>query len=383
MGSLLAAQCRETLGGGGMSSEKASLQDLVIQLQAEDLVSADSNTIERALGHMADVQPWYVRTMVGFGAWLASLLLIGFVASIGFTLEGGFSIFGLGFMAGAVLLRRTSESDFMIQSALAASLAGQALLIVGVMETVNWDEPEVIFTLLIFLNVVLFVIFPDRIHRVLSVLISIGSVTVLFYIWEWNVLVPLLGPAVAMTLILLSRNWTKLLADGKGIFLRPLQSGLMLSAFGCLMLSTVYILPELGGSFEFYPRPWISTVLLGVLLLFVARDAWAGILTGASQITIAVIYALLVVFIGCAWMAPGLILALIVTLLGANSGHRTMAGAGIGFLVVFLGAYFYGIQITMLQKSATLVASGIAILVARWLVLKLLSGIDQEEASHV
>jgi len=366
-----------------MSSEKASLQDLVIQLQAEDLVSADSNTIERALGHMADVQPWYVRTMVGFGAWLASLLLIGFVASIGFTLEGGFSIFGLGFMAGAVLLRRTSESDFMIQSALAASLAGQALLIVGVMETVNWDEPEVIFTLLIFLNVVLFVIFPDRIHRVLSVLISIGSVTVLFYIWEWNVLVPLLGPAVAMTLILLSRNWTKLLADGKGIFLRPLQSGLMLSAFGCLMLSTVYILPELGGSFEFYPRPWISTVLLGVLLLFVARDAWAGILTGASQITIAVIYALLVVFIGCAWMAPGLILALIVTLLGANSGHRTMAGAGIGFLVVFLGAYFYGIQITMLQKSATLVASGIAILVARWLVLKLLSGIDQEEASHV
>jgi uncharacterized membrane protein len=60
-----------------------------------------------------------------------------------------------------------------------------------------------------------------------------------------------------------------------------------------------------------------------------------------------------------------------------------MTGAGIGFLVLFLGTYFYGIQITMLQKSVTLVTAGVAILVARWIVLKLLPDSAQWEVSHV
>jgi hypothetical protein len=366
-----------------MSKGKVSLNELVATLQAENLITADSEQVERALEHMSGVQPWYVRTMVGFGAWLASLLLIGFVSSIGFTFEGGFALFGLGFMSGAVLLRRSSPSDFMIQSALAASLAGQALFIFGVMDAVDWDEPEVIFGLLIFLNIVLFAIFPDRLHRVMSVMLSFGSLTVLFYFWKLNALVPLLGPAITVALIWISRNRMALLAGGMGVYVRPLQSGLMLSAFGCLMMSTVYILPELGGTFEFYPRPWISTVLLGLLLLYVARDAWAGMLATAPQSTVVTIYTLLAIIIGCVWMAPGLVLALIVTLLGLSSGHRTMTGAGIGFLVLFLGTYFYGIQITMLQKSVTLVTAGVAILVARWIVLKLLPDSAQWEVSHV
>jgi uncharacterized membrane protein len=214
-------------------------------------------------------------------------------------------------------------------------------------------------------------------------MLSFGSLTVLFYFWKLNALVPLLGPAITVALIWISRNRMALLAGGMGVYVRPLQSGLMLSAFGCLMMSTVYILPELGGTFEFYPRPWISTVLLGLLLLYVARDAWAGMLATAPQSTVVTIYTLLAIIIGCVWMAPGLVLALIVTLLGVSSGHRTMTGAGIGFLVLFLGTYFYGIQITMLQKSVTLVTAGVAILVARWIVLKLLPDSAQWEVSHV
>lgn len=362
-----------------MNGASPSLKDVFSQLRAEGLIEAGDGAVEHAIQHMADVQPWYVRTMVGFGAWLASLLLVGFVASIGTILDWGYVLFGLGFMVGAVFLRNASANDFTIQCALAGSLAGQALFVFGVIEVANWDEPEAVSGMVIVLNAILFVVFADRIHRVLSVLLVVGSVTVLFYAWEWNAAVPVLGPMLAAALVILDRNRSKLVTAGKGAYLRGLQSGVMLSAFGCLLMSTVYILPELGVSFEFYPRPWVSTVLLGALLVFVARQAWAALLGDAPQSTLYVVYGMLTVVVFGAWNAPGLLLALIVTLLGASSGHRTMVGAGIGFFVLFLAAYFYGIQTTMLQKSATLVASGVAILSARWLILRLLS----EERSHV
>jgi hypothetical protein len=328
---------------------------------------------------MSEVQPWYVRTMVGFGAWLASLLLIGFVASIGTILDWGYIFCGLGFMVGAVFLRNAAENDFTTQCALAGSLAGQALFVYGVMEATGRSSTEAVSGMIIVLNVILFMFFRDRIHRVLSVLLVVGSVTVLLYAWHWNALVPVLGPVLAAALVALGANRSRLVAVGKGAYLRPLQSGVMLSAFGCLLLSTVYVLPELDLSFQFYPRPWVSAVLLGALLVFVARGSWQTLLDGAPQSTTYLVYGTLTVVIVAAWNAPGLLLALTVTLLGASSGHRTMVGAGIGFFVVFLVAYFYGIQTTMLEKSVTLVLSGAAILAARWMVLRVLS----KEPSHV
>jgi len=365
-----------------MSDANVSIDDVVTQLDAEGLLNAETGAVEQAVGKMADIQPWYVRTMVGFGAWVASLMLIGFVASIGLTFDWGFAFFGLGFMVGAVLVRNTSNNDFMVQCSLAASLAGQALFVYGTMEGANWDLPEIAVGIVIFLNVVLFVVFPDRIHRVLSVLLIVGAATMLLYMWKWNVVIPLLGPVLATLLVFMDRNRSRFVAGGKGAFLRPLLSGLMLSAFGCLMISTIYVLPELGGSFEFYPRPWISTILLGALLLYVARDSWDTLLAGAGQTAEVVVYGLLVVVMASAWIAPGLLLALVVILLGAKSGHRTMLGAGVGFLVVFLGAYFYGIQLTMLQKSATLIGTGVVVLVARFVMLKLLSR-SAGEPDHV
>ena len=68
-------------------------------------------------------------------------------------------------------------------------------------------------------------------------------------------------------------------------------------------------------------------------------------------------------------LGSALLLALIVTLLGAAAGQHTFAGAGIAFLAVFVTAYFYGMETTLLTKSITLVATGAAVLVARWILL--------------
>lgn len=366
-----------------MTRENVPLQQVVDGLRSEGLLPENSDdTVAQLIENLRDTQPWYIRTMVGFGAWLASLLLIGFVGSIGFAADAGFVIVGVLFVGAAIFARKHSESDFVVQSALASSLAGQAVFAYGIVAISGGNDFEHILGVVIILNGILFFVFPDRIHRVLSILIAMSSLATLLYIWEFNAVVPIIGPVIAAAMVFSYLNQGAIIAGGRGHLTRPLTSGLMLSAFGFLLLSTVYILPELGWEYEFYPRAWISTLLLGALLLYTGTRVWPQIGGAARSPAMAVFYGLLVVMTAAAWAAPGLLLALIVIMLGTSSGNRVYLGAGIAFLVVFIACYFYGIQVSMLTKSISLVTAGAAVLAARWLLLKVTADSIEGGAGH-
>ena len=367
-----------------MRPDSVALGDVIDGLVASHkMTHEDAQHARLLLQKKKVVQPWYVRTMVGFGAWLASFFVIGFFTGV-FAGMGsvGFIVIGLMLVAGAVSLRRVFTSDFMVQCALAGSLAGQAMAAFGLIDAMEWREIEVFCWAVIVMSTVLFVIFPDRIHRVVSVLLATGSLLVFIYAKELNALVPVVGPALAVAFVALHEHEGSLVERGHGALLRPLQNGLMLGAFGCLLLSTVYLLPELGSYFDFYPRPWISTILLGALFLYVGYRVWPPLVTKSQQYGLVLVYGLMSIVIAAAWLAPGLLLALIVVMIGAASGNRSTTGAGVAFLVVFVAAYFYGIEITMLEKAGTLVASGIAILLARWALLKVMAGSPAAETSN-
>lgn len=354
-----------------MPTDKTTLDDVIDRLAAEGLISAELHTeAETYLAHRRAIQPWYIRAMVGFGAWLASLLLIGFVAGLSIYSDGGSAIIGLLLVVIANVVRRASANDFFVQSALASCLAGQALFTWGIFSLIGAEEFEALLMLVIVASVALFFLYPDRIHRVIMVLISGGSLITLFYVWELNALIPVLGPAFAAVLIYVQRTQSQIIASGHGQLLRPLMTGLMLCAFGTLMISTIYVLPELSIDYEFYPRPWVSTILLGMLFLYVGSSLWPRLVDPTDATVAATVYAIMLAIIAASGAAPGLLLALLVIMLGADSGQKSMTAAGVGFLAVFLIAYFYGIETTMLVKSMTLIASGVVVLFARYLVLR-------------
>lgn len=364
-----------------MTGNGISLSEVVDGLHADGLLSdrAAEQAVE-IIQNLHDVQPLYIRMMVGFGAWLASLLLIGFVVGFSLAAQGGYVFVGIGLIVAAVVLRRRNDSDFVVQSSLAISLAGQGVLAYGVADFDLGSKMQGVMLTVALTSSILFVVFPDRIHRVLMVLFAASSITLLIYTEELNVVVPFLGPLAMAAFLMLHKHQARVIARGLGALLRPLMSGLMLSAFGCLLLSTVYILPELGVDFAFYPRPWISSLLLGALLIYVVLDSWRQVLRELPAYATPVLCTLLVVVIAAAWAVPGLLLALIVVVAGAAEGNRTYIGAGVAFLAFFLGAYFYGIQVSMPVKSATLAATGVAIMLLRWTLLGLLS--KTREAVH-
>lgn len=352
------------------------LRRVVDGLTGEGLLSgADAAQARAVIERLQDIQPWYVRTMVGIGAWLASLLLIGFVA--GFSLAvGGSALVGLGLVVAAVLVRTRASSvavfkgsDFVVQSSLAASLAGQALLAWGMADALSDASVEWLCVIVMGLGSVLFFAFPDRIHRVLMVLFVTCALVVLMYARDLAALVPVVGPLLALGLVVVHRRRPELYARGRGALVRPLEDALMLASFGCLMLSTVYVLPELDADLAFYPRPWVSTLMLAALMLYVAYPLRADLFRDAAPMALPVAGALALTVVAAAWWAPGLLLALIVVLLGAARGQAAMTCAGIAFLVVFTAAFFYGIEVGLLTKSITLAATGGTVLLARWLLL--------------
>jgi hypothetical protein len=355
------------------------LRDVVAALEREGRLSeAAAARAEALLATLAGAQPWYVRAMVGFGAWLASLLLIGFAAGLGFAV-GGTAFAGAAAMALAVFVRRRFDNDFVVQAALAASLAGQALFAYGMAEMLPGETFELFCIVVILVSTALFAAMPDRIHRVLCILIASSAIAMLVYLWALHALVPMLGPLYAITLVVIEKQRAHITVLGYGQFVRPTQIGLMLSAFGMLLLSTVYLLPELRIEFTFYPRPWLSTLLLGALLLYVLHGIAPRLLSGARPFARPLVYGLAMLTIAAAWAAPGILLALVVVLLGVSAGNRAFAAAGVGFLAVFVGAYFYGIEITMLAKSITLISTGAALLIVRHALLTVLA--PQAEAA--
>lgn len=365
-----------------MSTADMSLHEVLNRLQAENLLGPD-DTPGNHLDVLTTQQPWYIRAMVGLGAWLASLLLIGFVASFSLVMDGGYAVVGTLLIIGAILVRRRSDNDFLVQCTLACSLAGQALCAYGVAEALGHDRHEIFLGLALAMSALLFFVYPDRIHRVIMVCLAAGSFTGLLYAWEWNALIPVLGPLFAGALILLHRRRPHLVAGPYAAISRPLMNGLMLSAFAVLLLSTVYVLPELGLETRLYPRPWISTILFGALLFYAAIPMVRSLAHPGHASAGATLYGLIALIVACSWAAPGLLLGLIVTILGATHTNRTYIGAGLVFCVIFLATYFYGIEISMLAKSLTLVSAGTVLLVSRRIILRLVQAPGAQEAHHV
>ncbi len=177
-----------------MSAATPSVRAVFAALEHEGRVAA--NWPERAIAALAaeaDAPPWYVRVLVGFGAWLASLLLIAFVVMSVTDSESPMVAVGGVMMVAALGARFASGHDFVAQAALAVSLAGQALLAFGLMRhgtsTVLWT--------VIGCQAALALVFPDRIHRFLSVLVAVSAAVVLLYYLKLQAGIPVLALALA------------------------------------------------------------------------------------------------------------------------------------------------------------------------------------------
>jgi hypothetical protein len=247
---------------------------------------------------------------------------------------------------------------------LAASLAGQVLLVFGLVGNSTFDIASRYFVVFL-LEIALALLMPNFIHRVLS---SWAAMAALSF---WLDRLGLRGVAPGIAAAGVAMLWLNELAwTGWDGLCRPIAYGLVLALLQITAMPLVgqldWLLSSGGGNPWLYPRSavlgasLVAAVLLVTVWRLLDREGQApagGVGIAAQAATIALALA--------SYFAPGLGTAALVLLLGFAAGNRVLVGLGVFALGAYLSHYYYQLQQTLLLKSMVLALSGALLLSAR------------------
>ncbi|NKF49177.1 DUF4401 domain-containing protein [Shewanella sp. WXL01] len=358
------------------------------QLYTLDLVTGDKPTL------CEDVDsPWFVKLLLAAAGWLAALFLLGFIfLSLSFLLEEDALPFivGPGIILAAGVLFARKGNEFYEHLALALSLTGQAVLMIGFAEHFDTKACFVIASIVQF---GLILLMPNAIHRFCSAALAGMCLMASMSLWGLPYLAEALLFALASYLILTEFDlykrplprWYQLFAASSAGYHR------MAVAYGLLFISvlqTCFLVFEYNWikqvSFRYseaaFTSPWMGDLLMGLVALFITRT----ILSRYSGIPVTVRAAVLII-IGLLAMltmqAHGLIVGVLVMLLGMSASNNLLIGAGVLALVSFMSAYYYWLDVSLVVKSGILLVTGALLLIVRWGMLRYVAVSEQVGAN--
>ncbi|MBV7315994.1 DUF4401 domain-containing protein [Shewanella sp. NIFS-20-20] len=336
------------------------------KLHAAGLVDAETRQLADEL-----TSPWYIKGLLAFSGWLASLF---FLVFLGVTFDFAFreplntALCGAGMLIMAFGLFRTQLNEFLSHAALVLSLSGQFLL-----AWAAFDVTQNAFAWLMVagMQLLLMLLFPNVIHRLVSAFLMVISSCVAL---------DLLGcPFVAPSVLLGAAAWLWLHEYTYPQYIKEINAlgyGLLL---GLVVIACVgfyadgFSLYTDNRTFELLTRPWFEDVLTSIVLL-VAVVKVLAILEFCWRDRLA-IWALVVTLLVCVATikAPGISLGWLILLLGFNGSNRVLIGLGISALLIYLSHYYYQLDTSLMVKSQSLLCLGLVLLGARWSLLKLVA----------
>jgi len=323
--------------------------------------------------------PWYLRGLVGIGAWLASVFF--FIFIVMFTglrepQQTTFGCMGIVLLIIAVIVGRLKLGLFVNQCALAVSLAAQAMLYYGF---VNEEHPlGMTAPLSIGLAALLYFAYPEYLSRLITCIAALQITLVWIYVGSdgdpfSETLRPQSDLAGMITLY-----WALLLAGICWCFLRPRNSSSMLVALGhALLISiTAWQIENLTNlwvrsSVIEYSPPWVFWLVIHfrvilTALTFFGVAVWAAGGLGVVRANAPLFAGLALALAALIWLgAGGVLLALLFMLLGFSLQSGTILGLGLILFPVFLTSYYYNLNLDLLAKAGVLAGSGLILLALR------------------
>lgn len=328
--------------------------------------------------------PWFVRVMLGVAGWFGALFLLFFVGlgmAFIFKNAGAALLLGAGACAvAAVLFRKLPEHDFAGQFAFAVSLAGQVLITYGIADAIGKSVGPVALVMA-GVQAALFWLLPNYVHRVWAAWTGVCALALALADGGFFAFTP------ALVLVAFAWVWLKEFDLAKhGTLVRAGGYGLALAAVVVAVVqgefSITRILDHPASPVGGLIGIWIGAALTGAALLWAVVQLLAreDVPLESAQGKIAFAGALILAL--ATLKAPGIGPAAAVLVIGFANGNRILAGLGILAMLGYLSHYYYSLEITLLEKSAVLAATGVALLAARLALLRYWPASESEEVPH-
>ncbi len=352
------------------------------RLQAEGLVEGEPPAADKAA-------PWYVRAMLGIAGWIGAFFLILFVGvAFASIMNDGASSIVLGALCCAAawfMFRQFDGNDFAEQFALAISLVGQMMIVVGLGLYLK-PEQAPFYLAVAAVEIGLALLVPNFLHRVLATSGAAVALALAIYMLQLHGLsAPLLCAGLAYVW-LEPKRWA---TDGR--LWRPIGYGLVLALLLAETFRIVGAGDLIGGGSSYYgaPQTWIAIHgpmigrgLIALVLGWVAFAICRGEGLAPNSRTTIVAVAAALAFGLLALGAPGLASAVLVLLLGFAAGNRILMAVGILSLLGFVSHYYYSLYATLLEKSGLLAVTGLVLLGACFALRRTASAPAATEAGH-
>jgi uncharacterized membrane protein len=317
--------------------------------------------------------PWYLRVLIGAGAWIGASFLLSAILSLilmaaGEQMNSLAIIIGVVFIAGSIpMRRRVGTSPFLTQLALVISSTGQILIIGGI--GAETHEVMAASGAAIFTSLVLIGWFPDRVQRFSATLVVFGAM--LTIVIEHRIphgMDPLAVLAVILMLVL-CRFAPRALMVAHAELVEPVVYGLAIALIGFLTIHTVVSIGEI------FNETWgmlglfsIGAFNLALLALAVSIFIEQGVSFSRPEVLGAL--GGLVLLGAITRSTPGVVATLLLLVLGFDRRARGLIALGASFFLGFGAAYYYDMRLTLLQKSGVLALSGAVCLLA-WVVVRM------------
>jgi uncharacterized membrane protein len=323
--------------------------------------------------------PWYLRLLMGGAAWVGALFMLSTVLglvslALGERVDLAALVLGLLLIPAGVRMR-AARGEFVRQASLVCVITGQ-LLLLGAIGSLS-DSVAVTSIATIVSTAVLIVAYDEAVYRFGGTLAVIGAVLVLAFERKVPYGMGLITAATACVPVAVWRVWP----GPSGVTIpgwsQPLHRLLDPVAWACAvtacsLLAVQAAIEAVTGTAGYapgfisllLPRPWPLTSVMVVLLVWtavqVARDHGSELTDPTPLAAIAGSIAIGLLTLS----TPAVCGALMLVVLGFDRRRAGLVGLAASFLVGFLGLYYYSLALSLLQKSAVLVASGALCLVA-------------------
>ena len=270
------------------------------------------------------------------------------------------------------------RNDFVAQFGIATSIAGQALLLFGLVKLAGGQPSSGTYLLMAAIEVALALAVPNYIHRVFT------TVAANFYFWIAAAIVGVPALATAVAAIGFALVWFgQVQMAARPSLWEPLGYGFaiaLLQLDGSLMIGPEFwrmLLPSDARQPHFLL--WTGPVVTGLVFVYVVwvlreragvePDSTGSILTVAAAVVLAL----------CGLAAPGISAAILVLALGFANADRLLMGIGLLAFGGYLSHFYYQLSSTLLMKSIILAGTGVALLGLRWTIERFLPA---EESSN-
>ena len=337
--------------------------------QVADALAAEGVTVDReALRRRAEVAldepeteaaPWFVRVFVGLGTWVGGILITSFLLALGiYESPLGASLLGLILLgAAAGVARRAPATVFRTQLVWVLAIAGQILILAGVLEGVGNEAASVAG---VALPLACMAMVPDRSLRALCVAAAVTALSIMA--WTLDI-----GHGQEMVIVL---------ATAAALAVWIYESRIGASRLSALWAPAAYALPvglvvphgvlvamrESGSrAIDVASGPWLVSVALAALGVWVVAAAVREQSPRPARAGVAAVVGLLLV-IAATREVPGVTTGLLLLIVAHARRRRGLEAVAALYVAGFLGVFYYQLSVTLLAKSLWILGAGAVLL---------------------